>query len=106
MARATTTSDPFNAIAEPRRRHILEFIAGGERSVSEIADAIDVAQPSATKHLQVLRDVGLVRARRDGRRTLYRANADTLRAIHDWSRQFARHWRSQLQRIKEHAEEA
>ena len=105
MARATTTSDPFNAIAEPRRRHILEFIAGGERSVSEIADAIDVAQPSATKHLQVLRDVGLVTVRRDGRRTMVRINPETLRTIHDWIALFERHWRGQLRRIKARAEE-
>jgi DNA-binding transcriptional ArsR family regulator len=105
MPRATTTSDPFNAIAEPRRRHILELIGGDERSVTEIADALELAQPSVSKHLQVLRDVGLVRVRRDGRRTLYRLNAETLRTIHEWSGMFARHWRGQLQRIKAHAEE-
>ena len=82
MPRAATTSDPFNAIAEPRRRHILEFIAGEERSVSEIADALELNQPSVSKHLQVLRDVGLVSARRDGRKTMYRTNADMLRSIH------------------------
>ena len=105
MPRAATTSDPFNAIAEPRRRHILEFIADEERSVGDIADAIELDQPSATKHLQVLRQVGLVTMRRDGRRTLYRTNAETLRTIHDWCGLFARHWRSQLRRIKAHAEE-
>ena len=105
MPRASTTSDPFNAIAEPRRRHILEFIAGDERSVGEIADALELEQPSVSKHLQVLRDVGLVTARRDGRRTLYRTNAETLRTIHDWSGMFAQHWRGQLRRIKAHAEE-
>jgi DNA-binding transcriptional ArsR family regulator len=105
MPRASTTSDPFNAIAEPRRRHILELIGGDERSVTEIAEALELAQPSVTKHLQVLRDVGLVRVRRDGRRTMYRINAETLRSIHEWSGMFARHWRGQLQRIKAHAEE-
>jgi len=105
VARASTTSDPFNAIAEPRRRHILEFIAGDERSVTEIADAIELEQPSVSKHLQVLRDVGLVCARREGRRTMYRINAKTLRTIHDWSSMFAHHWRGQLRRIKAHAEE-
>ena len=105
MPRASTTSDPFNAIAEPRRRHILELIGGDERSVTEIAKALELAQPSVTKHLQVLRDVGLVRVRRDGRRTMYRINAETLRTIHEWSGMFARHWRGQLQRIKAHAEE-
>jgi DNA-binding transcriptional ArsR family regulator len=105
MPRASTTSDPFNAIAEPRRRHILEFIAGEERSVSDIARAIELEQPSVSKHLHVLRNVGLVTMRRDGRRTLYRTNADTLRTIHDWCGMFARHWRGQLRRIKAHAEE-
>jgi DNA-binding transcriptional ArsR family regulator len=105
MPRASTTSDAFNAIAEPRRRHILELITGDERSVTDIADALDLAQPSVSKHLQVLRDVGLVRVRRDGRRTMYRINAEALRTIHDWSGMFARHWRGQLRRIKAHAEE-
>ena len=105
MARASTTSDPFNAIAEPRRRHILEFIAAEERSVNEIADALELGRPSVSKHLQVLRNVGLVTERRDGRRILYRTNADTLRTIHDWCGMFAQHWRGQLRRIKAHAEE-
>src|SRR5215468_10107981 len=105
MPRASTTSDAFNAIAEPRRRHILEFIADEERSVGDIVDALDLEQPSVSKHLQVLRDVGLVTARRDGRRTLYRTNATTLRTIHDWCELFAHHWRGQLRRIKAHAEE-
>jgi DNA-binding transcriptional ArsR family regulator len=106
MPRAATTSDPFNAIAEPRRRHILEFIAAEERSVNDIADALELNQPSVSKHLQVLRDVGLVTMRRDGRRTMYRTNAQTLRTIHEWSGMFAQHWRGQLRRIKAHAEEA
>jgi DNA-binding transcriptional ArsR family regulator len=105
MARASTTSDPFNAIAEPRRRHILEFIAAEERSVNEIADALELEQPSVSKHLQVLRNVGLVTVKRDGRRILYRTNAETLRTVHDWCGMFAQHWRGQLRRIKAHAEE-
>ena len=105
MPRALTTSDPFNAIAEPRRRHILEFIAADERSVGEIAEAIELAQPSVSKHLNVLRNVELVTLRRDGRRIMYRANAQTLKTIHDWSGMFAQHWRGQLRRIKAHAEE-
>ena len=105
MPRAATTSDPFNAIAEPRRRHILEFIAAEERSVNEIAEALELNQPSVSKHLQVLRDVGLVTVRRDGRQTLYRTNAETLRTVHDWCGMFAQHWRGQLRRIKAHAEE-
>ena len=105
MPRASTTSDPFNAIAEPRRRDILEFLAGDERSVSDIVDALDMAQPSVSKHLQVLRHVGLVHVRRDGRRTLVRLNPDPLRTMHDWIALFERHWRGQLRRIKAHAEE-
>ena len=105
MARACTTSDPFNAIAEPRRRHILEFLAGDERSVSDIVDALEMGQPSVSKHLQVLRDVGLVTVRRDGRRTMVSINPDTLRTIHDWVALFERHWRAQLRRIKAHAEQ-
>jgi DNA-binding transcriptional ArsR family regulator len=104
VPRASTTSDPFNAVAEPRRRHILEFIAAEERSVSEIAAALELNQPSVSKHLQVLRDVGLVCARRDGRRTMYRTNADKLRSIHEWSAMFEQYWRGQLRRIKIHAE--
>jgi DNA-binding transcriptional ArsR family regulator len=105
MPRAATTSDPFNAIAEPRRRHILEFIAREERAVGEIAEALELEQPSVSKHLQVLRNVGLVTVRREGRRTLYRTNAEMLRTIHDWCAMFGRHWRGQLSRIKAHAEE-
>jgi len=105
MPRASTISDPFNAIAEPRRRQILEFIAADERSVGEIADQLELGQPSVSKHLQVLLNVDLVTVRRDGRRTLYRTNSETLRTIHDWSGMFAQHWRGQLRRIKAHAEE-
>lgn len=105
MARASTTSDPFNAIAEPRRRHILEFLAGDERSVGDIVDALDMRQPSVSKHLQVLRDTGLVTLRRDGRRTMVSINPETLRTIHDWIALFERHWRGQLRRIKARAEE-
>ena len=105
MPRASTTSDPFNAVAEPRRRHILELIAAEERSVGDIADALELEQPSVSKHLQVLRDVGLVTSRRDGRRTLYRTNPESLRTIHDWCEIFAQHWRGQLRRIKAHAED-
>ena len=105
MPRASTTSDPFNAIAEPRRRDILEFLAGDERSVSDIVDALEMGQPSVSKHLQVLREVGLVTLRREGRRTLVRINPDTLRTIHEWIGLFERHWRGQLRRIKTRAEE-
>lgn len=105
MPRASTISDAFNAIAEPRRRQILEFIAADERSVGEIAEQLELGQPSVSKHLQVLLNVDLVTMRRDGRRTLYRTNSETVRTIHDWSGLFAQHWRGQLRRIKAHAEE-
>ena len=105
MPRASTISDPFNAIAEPRRRQILEFIAADERSVGEIAEQLELGQPWVSKHLQVLLNVDLVTMGRDGRRTLYRTNSETLRTIHDWSGMFAQHWRGQLRRIKAHAEE-
>jgi DNA-binding transcriptional ArsR family regulator len=104
VARASTTSDPFNAIAEPRRRDILEFLAAEERSVSEIVDALELNQPSVSKHLQVLREVGLVTARREGKHIRYRTNAEGLRTVYEWSAAFAKYWRSQLRRIKTHAE--
>ena len=106
MPRAPTTSDPFNAIAEPRRREILEFIAFDERSVGEIVEALQLAQPSVSKHLIVLRDVGLVYARKEGRNTMYRTNLETMRTIHEWSGMFAQHWKGQLRRIKTHAEKS
>ena len=104
MPRAATTSDPFNAIAEPRRRDILEFLAAEEKSVGDVVAALELNQPSVSKHLQVLREVGLVTARRDGRHIWYRTNAEGLRTVHDWSAMFAKYWRSQLRRIKAHAE--
>jgi DNA-binding transcriptional ArsR family regulator len=104
MPRAATSSDVFNAVAEPQRRAILEFLAGDERSVNEIVDALEVAQPSISKHLRVLRDVGLVRARRDGRQMMYRTNAAELKTLHEWAGTFERLWRNQLTQIKERAE--
>jgi DNA-binding transcriptional ArsR family regulator len=104
MARAATSSDVFNAVAEPQRRAILDFIAGDERSVGEIVDALELAQPSVSKHLRVLRDVGLVRTRRDGRQVMYRTNATELRPLHEWAGTFERFWRNQLTQIKERAE--
>ena len=104
MARAATSSDAFNAVAEPRRREMLRYLALDERSVGEIVDALECRQPSVSKHLRVLRDVGLVKARRDGRRTLYRTNADGLRPLLEWTATFERLWRHQLKRVKQHAE--
>ncbi len=106
MARAATTSDPFNAVAEPRRRQILTFLAGDERQVSEIVVAIGLDQPSVSKHLGVLRRVGLVRVRRNGRHRLYRTNAEAIRPMHEWTATFERFWRHQLDRVKERAERA
>jgi DNA-binding transcriptional ArsR family regulator len=104
MARASTTSDVFNAVAEPRRREILGLLALGERSVSDLVDRLECAQPSVSKHLRVLSDVGLVQARRDGKRILYRTNAEALRPLHDWTCTFQHLWRHQLTRVKARAE--
>ena len=104
MPRAATTSDPFNAVAEPRRREILEYLAPAERSVGEIVTQLELSQPSVSKHLNVLRNVGLVHVRRDGRNVLYRTNADALRPLHEWTGAFQRYWGRQLRRIQAHAE--
>ena len=104
MARASTTSDAFNAIAEPRRREILSFLAGAERPVGEIVAALGLEQPSVSKHLRVLRDVGLVRMRCQGRQKLYQTNAGAIRPLHEWAGTFERYWQHQLNRVKELAE--
>src|SRR5262245_64809507 len=104
MPRAATSSDVFNAVAEPQRRVILELLASEERPVGELVRLLRVAQPSVSKHLRVLRDVGLVHVRREGRSMLYRTNAPGLQPLHDWAGVFERHWRHQLQRIKQRAE--
>ncbi|MBV8201479.1 MAG: winged helix-turn-helix transcriptional regulator [Acidobacteria bacterium] len=104
MPRAATTSDVFNAVAEPRRREILSYLALAERPVGDIVAALGLEQPSISKHLRVLRDVDLVRTRRDGRQVLYRLNAEAIRPLHEWTGRFERLWRHQLQRIKERAE--
>jgi DNA-binding transcriptional ArsR family regulator len=104
MARAATTSDAFNAVAEPRRREILNYLALQERPVGEIVDLLGLEQPSVSKHLRVLLEVGLVNVRRDGRRMLYRTNAEAIRPLHEWTETFARFWRHQLSRVKERAE--
>ena len=104
MARAATTSDAFNAVAEPRRREILSFLAGRERPVGEIVLRLGVEQPSVSKHLRVLLEVGLVDVRRDGRRMLYRANLEAIRPLHEWTSTFERLWKHQLQQVKQRAE--
>ncbi len=104
MPRAATTSDAFNAIAEPRRRDILEFLAPRARPVGEIVVALGVAQPSVSKHLRVLLHVGLVDVRREGKQAFYRTNTDRIRSVHEWTSRFERYWRRQLTRVKERAE--
>jgi DNA-binding transcriptional ArsR family regulator len=104
VPRAATTSDAFNAVAEPRRREILTYLVMRERPVGDIVTALGLEQPSVSKHLRVLLDVGLVRVRRDGRRMLYRTNAEAIRPLHEWTGTFERYWRNQLNRIKERAE--
>ena len=105
MPRAATTSDAFNAVAEPRRREILNLLALQERAVGEIVTRLGLEQPSVSKHLRVLRDVGLVHARRDGRQIFYRTNAEAIRPLHEWTATFERFWRQQLLGIKERAEQ-
>jgi DNA-binding transcriptional ArsR family regulator len=104
MARAATTTDAFNAVAEPRRRDILNYLALQEQSVGNIVARLGLEQPSVSKHLRVLRDVGLVQARRDGRRILYRVNAEAIRPLHEWTKTFERFWQHQLNRVKALAE--
>ena len=105
MARAATTSDVFNAIAEPRRRDILDYLAPRARSVGDIVAALSLAQPSVSKHLRVLHEVGLVEARREGRQVFYQTNVDGIRPLHDWTSRFEQYWRHQLRRVKARAEE-
>jgi len=92
MARAATTADVFNAIAEPRRRQILDALAGGERPVNDLVRAVGLAQPQVSKHLRVLREVGAVDVRGDGRQRLYRLNGPALKPIHDWVKSYERSW--------------
>ncbi|GGM34205.1 ArsR/SmtB family transcription factor [Promicromonospora citrea] len=92
MARAATTTDAFNAVAEPRRREILDALAGGELAVGDLVELLGLAQPQVSKHLRVLREVGLVDVRDDGRRRLYRVNGAPLRAVHAWVSRYERLW--------------
>ena len=104
MPRAACSADVFNAVAEARRRDILVYLAGVERPVADIVATTGLAQPSVSKHLKVLRDVGLVHVRRDGRQAFYRTNVDALRPLHAWTSTFERFWRHQLTRVKARAE--
>jgi DNA-binding transcriptional ArsR family regulator len=92
MARAATTADAFNAVAEPRRRQILDVLAGGERPVNTLVDLLGIAQPQVSKHLRVLREVGVVDVREVGRQRLYRLNGRALKPIHDWVKNYERSW--------------
>jgi len=92
MARAATTTDAFNAVAEPRRREILDALRSGEQPVGELVRRLGLGQPQVSKHLRVLREVGAVEVRGEGRQRLYRVNAEALRPIHDWVASFERLW--------------
>ena len=101
MARAATTADAFNAVAEPRRREILDLLAGGERPVNDLVELLGVAQPQVSKHLRVLREVGLVDVRDHGRQRLYRLNGEPLKPIHDWVKNYERLWNERLDAMDE-----
>ena len=101
MARAATTADAFNAVAEPRRRDILDLLAGGERPVNDLVEQLGVAQPQVSKHLRVLREVGLVDVRDHGRQRLYRLNGSPLKSIHDWVKNYERTWNERYDALDE-----
>jgi DNA-binding transcriptional ArsR family regulator len=99
MARAATTADAFNAVAEPRRRQILDVLAGGERPVNELVHALGLAQPQVSKHLRVLREVGVVDVREEGRQRVYRLNGRALKPIHDWVKDYERTWSERFDQL-------
>ena len=101
MARAATTADPFNAVAEPRRRQILDVLVGGERPVNDLVDLVGVPQPQVSKHLRVLREVGLVEVRDEGRRRMYRLNGRSLKPIHDWVKNYEQTWSERFEALDE-----
>jgi len=105
MARAATTSDAFNAVAEPRRRQILDVLAGGERPVNDLVAQLGLAQPQVSKHLRVLREVGLVDARDEGRQRFYRLNGHPLKPIHEWIKNYERSWEESFEALDEILEE-
>lgn len=92
MARAATTTDAFNAVAEPKRREIIDLLAGGERPVNDLVALLGMAQPQVSKHLRVLREVGLVDVRDQGRQRMYRLNGEPLKPIHDWVKNYEWLW--------------
>ena len=99
MARAATTADAFNAVAEPRRRQILDVLAGGERPVNDLVALLRLAQPQVSKHLRVLREVGVVDVREEGRQRLYRVNGHALKPIHDWVQGYERLWSERFEQL-------
>jgi DNA-binding transcriptional ArsR family regulator len=99
MARAATTADAFNAVAEPRRRQILDVLAGGERPVNDLVDVLALAQPQVSRHLRVLKEVGLVDVRGDGRQRFYRVNGPALKPIHDWVKEYERTWSERFDQL-------
>jgi DNA-binding transcriptional ArsR family regulator len=99
MARAATTTDAFNAVAEPRRRQILDLLAGGERPVNDLVRLLGLAQPQVSKHLRVLREVGAVVVRDEGRQRLYRLNGHALKPIHDWVKRYENTWSARFDRM-------
>ena len=101
MARAATTADAFNAVAEPRRREILDALAGGERPVSELVDLLGLAQPHVSRHLRVLREVGAVVVRDAGRQRVYRLNPQALKPIHDWVSGYQHLWNERFELLED-----
>ena len=99
MARAATTADAFNAVAEPRRREILDALVEGERPVNDLVRLLGLAQPQVSKHLRVLREVGAVDVRDQGRQRLYRLNGQALKPIHDWVKAYERSWSERFERL-------
>jgi DNA-binding transcriptional ArsR family regulator len=99
MARAATTTDAFNAVAEPRRRQILDALAEGERPVNDLVEQLGLGQPQVSKHLRVLREVGLVDVREDGRHRIYRLNGRSLKPIHDWLQRYEETWNERYDRL-------
>jgi DNA-binding transcriptional ArsR family regulator len=99
MARAATTADAFNAIAEPRRRQILDALGAQERPVNDLVAMLDMAQPQVSKHLRVLREAGVVEVRDHGRQRLYRCNGDALKPIHDWVKSYEQLWTERYDRL-------
>ena len=99
MPRAATTTDAFNAVAEPRRRQILDLLASGELPVNDLVARLDIAQPLVSKHLRVLREVGLVDVRDVGRQRMYRLNSAPLKPMHDWVKKFEQSWSERLDQM-------